>query len=468
MRDARLSLRFARHASVEIGASYVSFLWSFELLAVINVGIVLLAALRQRPATCILALDQVLVLRSLIAIQNLGRPESQVSVPLWVFSPNNVPTAIGIFAVAAAVQLFFVLLPSKRVECPGSSLQPVPRPVLVVLLAYFAVAALSSDTIFAAPYLHPRGWTIQGIELGGLNQLFLALFFYEIVRRIFSGQLRPWKGLAVIGLVFLFTDYLKGSTGNATGFLVTAALILPMPSGATTAMRWRHAAKTLGIILAIASFTFLVRQVRTTLYNRGADAVSDVVDIGVHTYGAPATGASGYEDAGIGYQYAAHIYECISLYDMGRSREWKSFYQVIEFTLKPSFLGFDRSEDAAYDLQDHFVGGGGSYTVGEFYWNGGYLAVVVGFILVAGWAFLCDTRYRRGQMWLALFCTFAPQLLEGAGYGLVNLARGAANGIWLALLLWGFRFISARRQLAGTPGRESSGREPSPTMAQSR
>ena len=72
---------------------------------------------------------------------------------------------------------------------------------------------------------------------------------------------------------------------------------------------------------------------------------------------------------------------CTTLYDSGSSRNWRSIYNVLEYTLMPSFLvrwlGWNRSIEPAWELASHFVHGGGINVLGELYWNGGLLCVAV-------------------------------------------------------------------------------------------
>ena len=142
-----------------------------------------------------------------------------------------------------------------------------------------------------------------------------------------------------------------------------------------------------------------------------------------------------------GSQYAAHVLECIQLYQGGVSREWKSIYLPLEYTFKPAAvinaLGLTRSEEAAWELARYFIHGGGIYLLGELYWNGGYLCVVLVFLGIAWWSYLCDTRSADSFFWCVCACFFYVGLLQGMGYGFAQVSRGMINGlIGYALVRW--------------------------------
>jgi hypothetical protein len=74
--------------------------------------------------------------------------------------------------------------------------------------------------------------------------------------------------------------------------------------------------------------------------------------------------------------------------------------------------------------------------MGELYWNGGYLCVAIGVILILLAAYFCDTRYRASFVWLILACTYTPLLLMGVGYGFAHVSRGFINGL-VVLAIYG-------------------------------
>jgi hypothetical protein len=131
---------------------------------------------------------------------------------------------------------------------------------------------------------------------------------------------------------------------------------------------------------------------------------------------------------------------CEALYDNGISRQWRSIYDVIEYTFKPSFLerwlGWERSIDSRWELGHYYTHLGGIFVLGEFYWNGGWLCVMVMVTLLSFFASIVDMRYRASPFWLMMLVQFAPSLLMGCGYGFAQISRGAINGLLATGTYW--------------------------------
>jgi hypothetical protein len=136
---------------------------------------------------------------------------------------------------------------------------------------------------------------------------------------------------------------------------------------------------------------------------------------------------------------------CVALYDNHHSREWRSIWGPLEYTVKPAVLlgplGLTRSREAAWELGDYFIHGGGINTFGEFYWNGGYFCLILMSAVTIGFLLAVDVLARRNWAWFALACCIAPGLVQGYGYGFAQVFRGIANGViflvpFVAYLRW--------------------------------
>jgi hypothetical protein len=195
-------------------------------------------------------------------------------------------------------------------------------------------------------------------------------------------------------------------------------------------------ARIAGALLAILTLSLLVRTVRANIHSGGAEAVQAFVEEVGGSEDARESRGEGLEASANASQYAAHMLECITMYDGGFSREWRSIYNVVEYTFKPSFLqdtfGWKRSIEAAWELADHYIHGGGIFVLGEFYWNGGFLCVVIMATVLSLFCFVADEKYRASPFWLMMISQFAPSFLMGMGYGFAQIARGAINGLLVA------------------------------------
>lgn len=423
--------------------SSLSILWWISGL------VAAIALLRRRPASFLCAANQLSTLRSLMLIQLHGQPKSQSFVPGDVFQPHNLEIAAQIFTISTGVLLISIALPSRRQGSTPPRLPAIPRGLLAVIAIFLLLAMASSETILSHGYTDPDR-LLFGFNFGGLSMLVDSLVLYEVARRVMTGSMKAISGFGFLFVVFMFTDYLKGSTGLATGYLFCAAILLLGSQGRGVAS-WLRIGAALAAVVLLA---LLVRTVRSNLYEKGAQSV----------VGASRRLWSGQKQESNGDQTAAHVLECITLYDSGNSREWRSIYDPLLYTIEPSFLlrpfGITRPIEAAWELARYFIQGGGIFVLGEFYWNGGLFCVAVMTALLALWCYLIDTRWRLSFGWLMMMCLFTPGLLMGFGYGFAQIFRGLSNGL-LVLGVYGvgrqFKWVgrtrgAALRQVVVRPG----------------
>ena len=411
----------------------------FDGLLLASVVLAFLALARLRPAAFILLFNQIVTLRSLSNMAAYGQPERQAFLPRSLYSPQALGIAWNIFAIATAILAAIVLLPSRPpAPTPARPLPALPRWLLWLFVPYFAAVVLSSRTILTHAYADPDRHVFD-LNLSGIHALLVGLLLYEAYRRVRLGSLRPATALGLLLLLFIATDYAKGSTGFPTGALIGIGFLLV---ALLPVSRLRQLASVAAMMLALGTLSLAVRSVRAALHAEGSGAAmrSVVVETPLLEE-SRANKAEGAEMLANGSQYAAHVLECIQLYEAGISREWRSIYLPLEYTFKPSAvikaLDLTRSEEAAWELARYFIHGGGIYVLGELYWNGGYLCVVLVFLGIAWWSFLCDTRAHDSFFWCACACLFYVGLLQGMGYGFAQVSRGMINGVmgW-ALIRW--------------------------------
>jgi hypothetical protein len=237
------------------------------------------------------------------------------------------------------------------------------------------------------------------------------------------------------------TDYLKGLTGLATGYLLLAGCLFLRQEGGLA----RYSVKILTLLAAAALSAVVMRGVRVHLHEQGLGAVSSYVTSLTSVEGHTATAGEGIERTANGTQYACHMLECIDLYERGISRSWASIYRPIEYTFKPapllSALGLSRSPEAAWELMDHFIHGGGIFVLGELYWNGGYLCVFVMMLFFVGLAKLCDERCMTSPAWALVAICYGGTLLMGFGYGVAQIMRGLINSVGLLAAFWLYSLV---------------------------
>jgi hypothetical protein len=231
-----------------------------------------------------------------------------------------------------------------------------------------------------------------------------------------------------LGLV----HYLRGATGITTGYLITAAVLLLPRTGA--AKRIGNVVRITAVLLGILACSSIVRGVRTTIQSQGSEAVSAFIDGALAIEQSRDERAEGLESIANASQSATLMLVCITLYETGVSREWRSIYNVVEYTFVPSFFmswfGWTRSIDAPWEIREYgFEHGGGMNVLGEFYWNGGWPCVLVMATALSLFAFIVDKKYRESPFWLMMAVQFAPSFLMGYGYGLAQVSRGAINGL---------------------------------------
>jgi hypothetical protein len=407
----------------------------FDALFIVTAALAGVALARLRPAAFILLFNQLVTLRALANIAAFGQPEQQSFLPRSIFSPQALAIAWNIFALATLILAVVVLLPARR-RTTGP-MPALPRWLIWSLSLYFLAVVLSSRTILTHAYTDPER-SVFNLNLSGIHALLVGLVLYEVYRRTRAGLLRPVTALGFLVMLFVATDYLKGSTGFPTGALIGIGFMLIAIDGTS---RFRQLAKVGAMLLALGSLAVAVRSVRAVLHDEGGDALRSVLVETPRLEQSRSRQGEGAEMLANGTQYAAHVLECIELYEAGLSREWKSIYRPLEYTFKPSAiinaLGLTRSEEAAWELARYFIHGGGIYVLGELYWNGGYLCVLLVFLGIAWWSFLCDTRADSSFFWCACACFFYVGLLQGMGYGFAQVSRGILNGLMgYALIRW--------------------------------
>jgi hypothetical protein len=425
----------------------MSLVTVFDTLFFVYLLLTLLAFWRLRAATLIVAGNQLSVVRALSLATEIGQPRSQSFLPASVYSTDSLEIAALLCALQAVVLAAFVLWPEPAQPARQQPLPEVPRWLRWGLGAYFLAVIFSSRTILTHGYVDPDR-AVFGLNLSGFHALLASVLLYEVVRRVKVGLTTPFKGFAFMLGLFFFTDYIKGGTGLATGYVVTAAILL-FREERKPLRRWVLLGASLAACVLLAA---MVRSVRTNLHTTGTEAFAAFASqIGGQEEGT-SRNAEGLEMVGNGTQYAAHLLECISLYEAGVSREWRSVYLPVVYTFKPSFLveplGLDRPKEAAWELGEYYIHGGGIFVLGELYWNGGYFCVATVLAGLFWYCRRCDTASRTSAAWLMLVCQLSPSLLQGIGYGFAQASRGLLNGL-VVLVAW--------RALQLVTGRPASG-----------
>jgi hypothetical protein len=414
---------------------------AFDALAAVNLVVALVALWRLRAATFFFAGNQLAALRALSDAKVHGYLVQQAHLPSWLWDGEQLKIAATIFSLSTAILAVFVALPAPKAPAgPRPPLPALPRWLHLPIAAYFVVLFLSTNTVLSTPY-GTESRVNYTFNAGGLHMLIASVVVYEVYRRIRVGSIKPGLAFAIVFVFFVLLDYIKGQTGIAAGYLLFAAILfLGTPSPGSMVPRRLPLALA---IVAVLSVSALARGLRASLTDDAGEALGEFLNEALPTQKGPSANGA-LERQGNGQQYAAHVVECISLYEGGHSREWRSVYNPILYTFEPSFLleplDITRPQEAAWELADYFIHGGGIFVVGELYWNGGYLCVaaVVTLILLA--AYFCDTRYRASFVWLILECTFAPMLLMGVGYGFAQVSRGFINGLGVLGAYYMFRY----------------------------
>jgi hypothetical protein len=305
-----------------------------------------------------------------------------------------------------------------------------------VLAAYFIVVVASQRWILSVEYASNEQ-EVFSMPTGGVQTIMSSALLYEICRRVWINQWSVMRGLFVVGAVFVLTDFLRGSTGIATGFIIIAAILL-WQRGHT---RIRTALRVLAVLALVSGFAMIVRLSRGDVYRDGFAAVENAAENLII-----AGGGEGIDEGASGPQFAAHVLDCIAVYNSGHSREWRSLSDPVIFTFEPAFLtkplGIERPIGAPWELGEYFIHLGGISIFGEAYWNGGYLGVFVFLGLILGLCYFCDTRYHSSFAWLVLLLNVGPVLLAGVNYGFSYEFRAVVNAL---LQLGVYRLILPKR-----------------------
>lgn len=415
----------------------------FDTLTLGFAVLAMVALYQLRPCTLILCGNCLLVARALSSIERSGPPVSQAFLPAYVFSTDNLLTAALILTYALVVILAFTLGSIRHRIRIGPDAPPVPRPILFVIGLYLVAYVGSTSTIFTTGYASQADIRYD-LELSGAHALLCSLIVYELARRRLLATITAVRSFLLVLFIFALAHYSKGSTGITTGYLVTAAVLLLPRTGASK--RLANVMRIGAAMLLIVLLSYTVRSIRTSFHTMGSDALESLYE---STFEKDQT----YEDSDEGIEYATnasqsatHMLLCATLYDLGRSREWRSIYDVVEYTFVPSFFmrwfGWTRSIDAPSDLRMYgFEHGGGINVLGEFYWNGGWLCVLVMVLALVFFCFVVDRRYRASPFWLMMLAQFAPSFLMGCGYGFAQVSRGAINGLLVAATYQVFRML---------------------------
>jgi hypothetical protein len=404
----------------------------FTILLLASVALAIVALVRQRPATFIFAASQAMVLRSLLRFSEQGRPMSLSYTPQWVFAPNILFTAAMILSISVAMAGACLALPAPKHQWDPRDLPPLPRWALWVLGAYFILVIVSQRWIFSVEYASDEQLVFSA-PTGGVQSIMSSALLYEVCRRVWVNEWSAPRGILVVAAVFLLTDFLHGSTGIATGFIVVAAIVL-WERGRT---RIRTVLRAVAMLALVSGLAMMVRLTRQNVHEAGFAAVENAVDILVSD-----SAGVGVDTAASGPQFAAHVLDCVALYQNGHSRDWRSLSDPVIFTFEPAFLtgplGIERPTSAPWELREYFIHLGGISIFGEAYWNGGYLGVFVFLGLVLALCYYCDTRYRSSFVWLVMCLNVAPVLLAGLNYGVSYEFRAVMNAL---LQLAVFRLI---------------------------
>jgi len=366
----------------------------------------------------------------------------------------------GLMAVASAI-LAFGLWPRSNQRDDSACLPLLPRAILWSSGLIVLLSILSSRTIFSTGYTSADHYVV-GFAPGGIHALAYSVILYQCFVLARRGRISSGLGLGVMLAMCLLDGYLKGGSGFATGYLLTAGILY---AGAS---RTRSFLSLLALCLLAFLGSALVRSARETVHEVGIAAAASSFWSGLTTVEAERRRSSlGVETLGNGTQYACHILECETLYDQGISREWRSLTDPIIFTLEPSFLleplGLERPIDSRWELARYFVHGGGNFLVGELYWNGGYLSLILLYALLVLYLWFAETRRASSFFWACGFFQAVPPLLMGYGYGSSQTARGMINGL---LIFAGTLLYRAIARASRTEQRQEAFGRPAPILSQ--
>jgi hypothetical protein len=411
-----------------------------------NAIVAIVALYQLRICTLTLVGNNMLVARALGSIERYGPPVSQKVIPASIFSSDNLSTAAGMLTVSlVTVVVFTIVSPRQRVRI-GADAPAVPKWILGVIMLLFAAYMGGSATILSTGYAD-ESRTRYDFELAGGTTFLCGLLLYEVARRRLLALVTARKAFFFVFTFLFLVFYLKGSTGITTGYLVTSVMVFLPRTGA--ARRISNLLRIGGALVLILVLSFVVRSVREGLSEGGWTSVRTAIDNAVTQESTREDSSEGLESTANATQSATHMLLCATLYDSGISREWRSIYDVFQYTFIPSFserwFGWQRSIDSRWELAQYYAHGGGINLLGEFYWNGGWLCVVIMTTLVSFFVSIIDKYYRARPFWLMMMFQFAPSFLMGYGYGFAQTSRGAINGLIVAGTFWAAR----RLQLSG-------------------
>lgn len=419
----------------------------FDLLVAACAIVAFVALYQLRLCTFILAANNLLLSRSLASVERWGPPASQRFLPVYLFSDENLSTASVILGISLVTMVLFMVQFQRRRIRIGPNAPALPKLVLVAIGLYLVAYTGSAQSIFSSAYASDQQIRYD-MELAGGHALICSLLLYEIVRRRLLGLTTARRAFLVMFVAIGIPHYMRGGTGLTTGYLTAAAILLLPRTGASR--RLTNMIRIGAIIAAVLTISFVVRTTRAVLYLDGASAISTSVKSAFEMENSREESSEGVESVANASQQAAHILMCITLYNGGNSRDWRSIYNVVEYTFVPSFFvrwfGWKRSIEAAWELAANFIHGGGINVLGEFYWNGGYICVIVMATALSFFCAVVDWKYRASPFWLMMLCQFAPTFLAGYGYGFAQVARGAINGLVVASIYWA---LSRLRPLGG-------------------
>jgi len=423
----------------------------FDILVLAFAGAALVALYQLRPCTFILAGNNLVVSRALSAIDQGGAPTSQGFIPTYIFAPENLATAASILTIVLVASAASTLVLARKRGRIGQDGPAVPRPVLIGIVIYLVAYAGARNTIFTGAYAD-SDLIRYDVELAGGLTFLCSLVLYELVRRRLLAQISARKAFGVMFLIFATIGYARGGTGLTTGYLVASAILLLPRDG--TARRFENLFRIGSMLAGILALSFLVRGVRASLASEGTSAINSFVEGVVEREHRRDELGEGAEDVANGTQSATHMLLCIDLYDSGISREWRSIYNVIEYTFMPSFFvrwfGWTRSIEPAWELRKYYIHGGGINVLGELYWNGGFLCLLIVGTALAFFCSFVDTRYHSSYFWLIMAAQFAPSFLMGYDYGFPQVARGAINGLVTVAAYKAYSAIRGRQEASET------------------
>lgn len=403
---------------------------SLALLAVINLLICLWAVRSARPALLFLGANQTLAARALYAIDRAGQPKGLSYLPTVIFSESNVATATLIMTISTIILLVFTIFRSKERDISPITFPALPPWFLALVAVHLAYRFFQTKTIMTVAYAS-EGHRNLDFEFAGLGAMLLGGFLYAVGQKVAARTLTARVAVFIVFLVFIATDFSKGSSGLASGMVAFAGVCY------FGLERKRGTLQIAMLVLGIGITAFVVRNVRASLHQDGALAFENALSSLVDDDGAREAPATDAVDSGLnGLQYASHLLECITLVDSGHSRQWRSMVNPFVYSFMPSFLldplGLERPLDAPWELAEYFIHGGGLFVLGDFYWNGGIPCLIIMWTLLCFFAYLCDVNFSKSAFWFAVSCQFSSTLLMGTGYGFAYVFRGFFNGLLLA------------------------------------